>query len=52
MAYYLIGCVHFTLKQFRKAEKIFKACLAILDQLATPGISYFPLVRLISSPFL
>lgn len=34
MAYYLIGQVHYTLRDFATAESIFKGSLAVLQQLA------------------
>ena len=38
MAYYLIGQVHYNLREFAAAESIFKASLAVLQQLATCAI--------------
>lgn len=35
MAYYLIGKVHFNLREFAVAESVFKGSLAVLQQLAS-----------------
>ncbi len=36
-AYYLIGLVHFNLKDYKVAERIFKGSLAVLQQLSRCG---------------
>lgn len=40
MAYYLIGKVHYNLKEYAVAESIFKGSLAVLQQLATYDLAF------------
>lgn len=49
MAYYLIGKVHYNLREYAVAESVFKGSLAVLQQLASYVSSTSSLVKLTCS---